>query len=627
MKRTHGDRIAESNEPARLHMAHDLQPGGSSIQAPFASMLIAAASILGLAQVAMGDLPPVPVPPENPITEPKRILGKILFFEEQLSSTNTMACATCHVSGRAGTDPRTAGHPGPDGIPQNGDDKLASAGIIRSNAVLDLLRDATFGTRPQVTDRTANSMINAAYAPQLFWDGRASGQFRDPQTGQVLIPTGGALESQAAAPPANSIEMAHDGINWTDITTKLVHARPLELATSFTADISTALADAPDYPELFRRAFGDDSITASRIAMAIATYERTLISDQSPWDSFMAGNPNAMTQQQRNGWQAFQTSRCDLCHIPPLFTGNGFRNIGLRPPAEDRGLANVTGNNNDRGKFKVPGLRNVGLKASYMHTGRLPDLREVLRFYAGALQQFPDNQDPIMGQVNVPPPAAVVIEEFLRNGLLDPRVRDQTFPFDKPTLASERPQHRTTNLGGGVPGTGGQAPRLIADHPPMLGTRDFRVGIDLARVSTRARLAYSTTPPSGGSITPTAFVGEITTSTGPVGTGMGTFHWELSPSLFTSGQIIYLQWFIDDPIAASGEARSEVARVPIFCGAWGCPESCPSDIDGSGFVDSEDFRAFVARFEAGTQDADFDLSGFVDLDDFDAFVRAFENGC
>lgn len=594
---------------------------------PQATLPIAAASVLGLASFAMADLPPVPVPPENPITEPKRILGKILFFEEQLSSTNTMACATCHVSGRAGTDPRTAGHPGPDGIPQNGDDKLASAGIVRSNAVLDILRDATFGTRPQVTDRSANSMINAAYAPQLFWDGRASGQFRDPQTNQVLIQSGGALENQAVAPLLNSVEMAHDSINWSEVTTKLQSVRPLDLATNYTQDISSALSNSPDYPELFRRAFGDDTITAARIAMAIATYERTLISDQTPWDAFIAGNTNALTQQQRNGWQAFQASRCDQCHIPPLFTGNGFRNIGLRPPAEDRGLANVTGNNNDRGKFKVPGLRNVGLKTTFMHTGRLPNLTEVLRFYAGAIQQFPDNQDPLMDQVNVPPPAAVAIEEFLRNGLLDPRVRDQTFPFDKPTLASERPQHRTTNLGGGVPGSGGLAPRLIADLPPVLGTNDFRVGIDAARVDTRARLAYSTNPPSGGRITPTAFVGEITTSTGAVGTGMGTLHWELSPARFTSGQVIYLQWFIDDASAAGGEARSEVSRVPIFCGAWGCPESCPSDIDGSGFVDAEDFGAFVARFEAGTDDADFDESGFVDLDDFDAFVRAFESGC
>lgn len=591
------------------------------------AMMSAGAAVCCLAPLAMGDLPPAPVPPQNPITESKRVLGKILFFEEQLSATNTMACATCHISGRAGTDPRTAGHPGPDGIPQNGDDRVASPGVILSDGVMNLLRDATFGLRPQVTDRTANSMINAAYAPQLFWDGRAGGEFRDPLTGSVVIPAGGALESQSMAPPVSAVEMGHEGINWVAVAAKLGSVKPLNLATNYTQDISQALGDSPDYPELFRRAFGDNAITPARIAMAIATYERTLISDQTPWDAFIAGNVNAMTQQQRDGWQAFQASRCNQCHVPPLFTGNGFRNIGLRPPAEDMGLAGVTGNPADRGKFKVPGLRNVGLKASYMHTGRLPDLREVLRFYAGALPQFPDNQDPLMDQVNVPPQAAVVIEEFLRNGLLDARVRDQVFPFDKPTLASERPQHRTTSLGGGTAGSGGLVPRLIADQPPMLGTREFRVGVDASAGSARARLGYATTPPAQGRITPIGFVGEITTSAGSAGTGMGTFQWELSPALFTSGQIVYLQWFIDDAGAQGGTARSDVARVPIFCGAWGCPEACPTDVDGSGFVDSEDFGVFIARFEAGTDDADFDRSGFVDLDDFDAFVRAFEDGC
>ncbi len=591
---------------------------------------VRAAVVLGLAGSALGALPPVPHPAENPPTEEKRVLGKILFYDEQLSATNTMACATCHITGRGGTDPRQGGNPGPDGIPGNGDDKRASPGVFRSDAVMNYLRDEVFGFQPQVTDRTANSPINAAYAPQLFWDGRASGQFKDPLTGEVVIASGGALESQSVNPPVSGSEMAHDNTDWTQISQKLSHVHPMDLATNYTSDIAAVLSDSPGYPELFRRAFGDTAITPARIAMAIATFERTLIADQTPWDRFIAGDTNALTRGQRDGWQAFQASNCNQCHVPPLFTGNGFRNVGLRPPAEDRGLAEITGNNNDRGKFKVAGLRNTGLKTSFMHTGQLPSLTEVIRFYAkapGAAPQFPENQDPLMGQVNVPPQVAPALEDFLRNGLLDVRVRDQTFPFDRPTLASERPNNRSTNVNGGVAGTGGFIPGLLADMPPMLGTADFRVGITRATGGALARLAYSTSAPVNGRITPTEFVGEITTSTGNAGTGFGTFHWELSPTKFNSGQVIYLQWFVTDAGAAGGIALSQVTRVPLFCGSWGCPGACPTDLDTSGFVDSDDFDLFISSFELGDAAADFDKSGFVDTDDFDAFVRAFEAGC
>lgn len=587
-------------------------------------------AVCGIAATAGAALPPVPRPPENPFSEEKRILGKILFFEEQMSANNAVSCATCHVNARAGADPRLANNPGPDGVTNTPDDRRASPGVPRSDALMDYLRDTVFDTRPQVTDRSANSPINAAYAPQLFWDGRASGEFKDPVTGQVLIASGGALESQSVNPPVSTAEMGHDAINWPEVIEKLQHVHPLNLATNYTVDIQQVLNDSPSYPELFRRAFGDAQITAGRIAFALATYERTLIADQTPWDAFIAGNVNALTQGQRDGWQAFQTSNCNQCHVPPLFTGNGFRNIGHRPPAEDRGLANVTGNNGDRGKFKVPSLRNTGLKASYMHTGGLPTITEVIRFYAkapGAAPQFPDNQDQLMQTVTVPPQVAPALDDFLRNGLTDPRVRDQVFPFDRPTLAAERPQNRTTNLGGGTPGTGGLVPRFIADMPPMLGTADFRVGVDRARGSTTARLAYSLSGPSNGRITPTAIVGEVVTTPGTAGQGLGTFHWELSPTTFTSGQVIFLQWQVDDPAAAGGVALSEVARVPLFCGSWGCPGPCPADMDNSGFVDTDDFEAFMTAFEAGSDPADFDRSGFVDTDDFDTFVRAFEGGC
>lgn len=596
---------------------------------PRAAWMVSAVSSAVIGGRAMAQLPPVPVPAGNPITEPKRVLGKLLFWEEQMSMTNTMSCGTCHSPARGGTDGRVAINNGPDNISPSPDDKRGSPGVPHSDVEFNYLRDLEFQLRPQVTDRSANSMINAAFAPQLFWDGRASGQFRDPLTNQITLQNNGALESQSVNPPVSSVEMGHDGIDWTHVASKLEAAKPMEFAASLPPDMSAALVGNPDYPELFRRAFGDPAITPVRIAFAIATYERTLIADDTPWDRFQAGNQAALTPAQAQGFQAFQQSNCNLCHIPPLFTGNGFRNIGLRPPAEDLGLQNVTNNPADRGKFKVPGLRNVGLKTTFMHNGQFNNLTDLIRFYArapGAAPQFPDNRDPIMNQVNVPPQAAVVIEDFLRNGLTDARVAQQTFPFDRPTLTSENALRRSTPQGGGVPGSGGLLPWIVADMPPILGYLGFRVGLDQALGGATAKLGYSFNAPVNGRITPVAFAGEVTAAGVGNGQGLATLQWHLSPKKFAGGQVIFLQWFVTDAAAAGGEALSDVLRVPIFCGSSGCATACTADYNDDGFGDAADYDAFIGDWLAESG-ADVNGDGFSDALDYDTFIASWLQGC
>ena len=109
-------------------------------------------------------------------------------------------------------------------------------------------------------------------------------------------------------------------------------------------------------------------------------------------------------------------SACAVCHVPPLFTNNTFRNIGLRPIGEDTGRQEVTGAPGDAGRFKVPSLRNVGLKPTYMHNGRRTTLEEVVDFYipAGGQVQFPANQDPLIPPINIPPPARLHRRHRLR---------------------------------------------------------------------------------------------------------------------------------------------------------------------------------------------------------------------
>lgn len=612
-------------------------------------LLALAGTTLGQAPPPPPPLPPVPVPLGNPITENKRVLGKILYWEEQLSSTNTMSCGSCHTPGRAGAEGRAiATDPGLDGVLGGADDKHASGGVVRSDAEFDFLRDPVYGLKPQVTSRASPVAIMAAYAPTQFWDGRATGQFRDPITNAVVLNANASLESQAAAPPQSAAEMGHDGINWVEVEAKLSRVKPLDYATNMPPDVQSALAGVTSYSTLFQRAFGDGQVTAARAIMAIATYERTLIANQSPFDSFINNVPGALTQAQQRGWGAFNASNCNVCHAGPLLTGQGFRNIGLRPVAEDTGRQAVTGDINDRGRFKVPTLRNVGLKQTFMHNGQFTTLADLILFYArapGAAPQFADNRDPVMLTVNVPPvgpngtnPRADM-EEFLRTALTDPRVRDQTFPFDKPTLTAEIPARATTMIAGtGVAGSGGGIAKVLADMPPKLSWSEFRVGVDGWPLGTNARLVASLTAPAGGVIPEDAIVGDVTVDA----SGLATLHTKLGPDRYAEGQVVYMQWVSNDPTAPGGKARSEVARLPIFCGSGGCPVVCAADIvsaggaagkDGQATVD--DLIAYLSAFFAGdlatadkaslggTHVAD----GLITVDDIVVYLSLFFTGC
>ncbi len=601
----------------------------------YAGLPIAVGSLI---TAAFADLPPVPVPVENPITESKRVLGKILFFDEQLSSTNTVSCATCHVMNRAGSDPRRAVNAGPDQVTPSPDDIFASPGVVASDAASNYLRDPIFGVLPQVTGRAANSPINAAYAIDAFWDGRARSQFVDPQTGQVAIANGGALESQSVNPPASSVEMAHQGIDWTQIIAKLNRVNPLDLATSIPPDVAAQLTTKPNYGELFRRAFGDTQITSRRIAFAIATYERTLLSNQTPWDAFVGGNQGALTPAQARGLGTFN-ARCNVCHTAPVFSGQTFRNIGIRPPAEDLGRQIVTGNPADRGRFKVPSLRNVGLKNTFMHNGQFTQLQQVIDFYSranGAPPPFLDNLDPAFPPPgSIPGPARADLDDFVRNALTDPRVAAQTFPFDRVTLFTDpaRAADRSTNLNGGVAGTGGIIPRIILPEPAMVGNVDYRIGLDGALGNATATLGISTVAPVNGQITPTAFIGTATAAGSGAGQGLATVHWPLNPGVVVGGQVLFMQWFVGDPGAVGGTAKSQVFRVPVFCGSYGCPVTCYPNCDNSTsapVLTANDFQCFLGKFAIGDATANCDgstVAPTLTANDFQCYLNAFAKGC
>ncbi|MGZ3368661.1 MAG: cytochrome-c peroxidase [Caulobacteraceae bacterium] len=447
------------------------------------TMLAAAAAMaVFCASAALAALPPVPAPAENPITEPKRVLGKILFWDEQLSSDNTVACGTCHRPGKGGGDPRQGRHPGADGVLGTDDDTFGSPGVPHMDKAGIAREHKIFGMKPQVGDRTAPSNFGNIWSDFMFWDGRAGPKVVDPNTGKTVIRTGGALENQALGPLQNPAEMAKETRGWADLSEKLRLARPLALATRLPPDTAAAIRARPTYPDLFRQAFGDPKIDAVRVAEAIATYERTLVPDQTPYDLATAPGMPVDPEIQR-GMLLLDTAHCTACHKPPLFTDNKFHNVGLRRPYQDAGRGKISGDPADNGRFKTPTLRNSALRASFMHTGEFTDLRKVLDHYVTPKA----DADPLPGtdqpyKTTIEDSQRQQIIDFLATDLTDPRVAAEQFPFDRPILRSERqagqgtpgrPEDFKARFDGGVVKLTWRAPKSGAEDYVLI--RDGRV--------------------------------------------------------------------------------------------------------------------------------------------------------
>ena len=525
-----------------------------------------------------GPLPPPLAPTQNPVTAEKAILGKMLFWDEQLSSDDTMACGTCHGVPAGFTDSRIGVHPGPDGILGNQDDIFSSPGVIRAETDGTYSPDATFGLDVQMAGRRTPDVFGALYAPETFWDGRGTSSFTDPETGVLLIPAGAALESQAIGPIMSDAEMAHEARDWDSVTAKLGQVRPMALATDLTSDMTAALAISPSYAELFNDAFGTTHITAQRIAYAIATYQRTLIPNQSPWDDFQAGVPGALTPNQFAGMNQFLgPANCSDCHTPPVFSDNQFHNLGLRPSTEDNGRQGVTGNFADRGKFKTPSLRNAGLRERYFHNGQESILDNgpapggVDEIYINGGGQFRANLDPLLIPLAGRPGINMQqIMDFVGNGLTDPRVANALPPFDKPTLYSERHPAGAASFGQANPSGSGITPRLIALTPAVLGSTSFKIGLqDAPTTSGTALLGLSRTMGSGTLVRGLPF-----NLGGPVeawipaplqidnsGRGYATFAFNIPNQAGLAGIDFFVQAFVRDLSAPGGSGAATTGTV------------------------------------------------------------------
>ena len=192
--------------------------------------------------------------------------------------------------------------------------------------------------------RNSPTVLNAGLQLAQFWDGRAAD-----------------LVAQAKGPVLNPIEMA----------------MPSE------AEVVKKLGEAKDYPPLFDKAFpgAGSKVTYDNIAKAIAAFERTLITHDR-FDDFLKGSDKALSALELKGANLFLTTGCITCHTGPLIGGGMYMKVGLVNPYEDTsdlGRFDVTKDNDDKFKFKVPTLRNIVLTAPYFHDGKIATLPEAVK--------------------------------------------------------------------------------------------------------------------------------------------------------------------------------------------------------------------------------------------------------
>ena len=192
--------------------------------------------------------------------------------------------------------------------------------------------------------RNAPTVFNSAYNAAQFWDGRAS-----------------SLEEQAKGPIQNPVEMG--------FTLKGAEER---------------IAKIKGYKTLFSKAFGSDKVTIDRMVKAIASFERTILSGNSAYDQFKAGNKKALSASAQRGMNLFfGRANCDACHSGANFSDSDYHNLGIGMNAQkpDLGRYLVTKKPEDKGRFKTPTLRGLLYTKPYMHDGSEKTLEEVVDFY------------------------------------------------------------------------------------------------------------------------------------------------------------------------------------------------------------------------------------------------------
>ena len=542
-----------------------------------------------------GVLEPPSAPNGNPVTAAKAYLGKALFWDEQLSSTKTVSCGTCHRPAAGGSDPRTligdsrSTNAGPDNTFNTADDISGSPGVPQNNVNGSYAWIPLFGINPQVTGRKSPTYLNGAYTRQgLFWDGRANDVFRDQITNNVLLTEWAGLESQSAGPPVSSAEMAHSGRNWTEVASRINSSKPLALSPKMPNGLKAWIANRT-YAELFQEVFGTPEVTPSRIAMAIGTHERTLFTDRTPLDLAIQ-QIEPLTPNELAGQEVFIDVQCNACHGGPLLSDNNYHNIGVRPQSEDPGRGAVTGLPEDNSRFKTPTLRNVFLRGPYFHNGRKESLEAVIELYRrGGDFDAPNIDHDLIRPLNLTNDQRSNLAEFLKRPLVDPRVSAETAPFDRPQLYTESGRVPAIT-GTGRAGAGAIVPVPTALEPPLVGNSSFTVAVSRGLGGAAAVLAIDSNDPGVGSTIPAtgSFARiAINLSGSGNGNGWGSVNLSIPNNLALVGQTFYGRWYVTDAAAVNGFSVTPAFKFTVFSSAQ---PGTAFDFDGDSKADISIYR-------------------------------------
>lgn len=318
----------------------------------------------------LGLLPEVPVPADNPVTDEKVALGKLLFFDNRLSGDLGTSCASCHDS-RLGW----------------GDGQAVSRGYA--------------GTQHW---RNSQTLVNSAFYTKLFWAGE--------------VPS---LEAQAKSAATGNLAGNAD-----------------------TAMVEERIMQMPEYLKMFKAAFGVDRPTFTHAMRAIAAFERAeLVSRDSTFDEYLAGDQDALSDDAKAGLKLFQgKAGCIQCHNGALMSDENYHYLDLprqnvfntdplrqvamryqhyirgvpedvyRSADHDLGLYYTTKKNGDKGRFRTPSLRYLEYTAPYMHNGVFSEIEEVVEFYNNGGGDDP-NQSPLIKRLNLTEDEMFQLAEFL----------------------------------------------------------------------------------------------------------------------------------------------------------------------------------------------------------------------
>jgi len=305
--------------------------------------------------------------PKDNLSTPEKIkLGKLLFFDPILSGNKDVACATCHHPDHGYAEFKDIS------IGVNGKG-LSSKRIFKTpNTIPFVKRNAHTILNTAYNGITNNLEYDPQNAP-MFWDNRSK-----------------SLEDQALEPIKSLEEMRGKNFEQENILNEIVNR----------------LKEIPEYQKLFKNAFGPtNAINSGNLSKAIAAFERTLITNNTRFDQYIAGDQNAISISEKEGFALFKKVGCTNCHSGPMFSDYKMHVLGVK---ENSKLSEPDSGFENQFAFRTPTLRNLRYTAPYMHNGSEKNLKQVLEFYediaSGKSQNpnVPDHQlDSLVKKINL----------------------------------------------------------------------------------------------------------------------------------------------------------------------------------------------------------------------------------